>query len=82
MVKVFKDGTLIGLNTAREGFAPDSFINAAFHIGNAAFNFGAHRAGASPGRAIGFTGQIDNMKIEGTLKSNDTTPKSIAAKAK
>jgi hypothetical protein len=65
---VFKDGTLIGLNTGREGFAPDSFSNASFYIGNAGLNIGA-RAGVATG-AVGFTGQIDNLKIEGTLQSN------------
>jgi hypothetical protein len=68
VVKVFKDGTLIGLNTGREGFAPDSFSNASFYIGNAGLNIGA-RAGVATG-AVGFTGQIDNLKIEGTLQSN------------
>jgi hypothetical protein len=69
VVKVFKDGKQIGLDTGHEGFAPDSFIDAVFYIGNAGFNINA-KAGASTG-AVGFTGQIDNMKIEGTLKSNN-----------
>jgi hypothetical protein len=80
VIKVFKDGTLIGVNTAREGFAPESFVNAAFYIGNAGLNIGA-RAGVATG-AVGFTGQIDNLKIEGTLKSNDNSPKPTAAKVK
>jgi hypothetical protein len=58
VVKVFKDGTPIGLASPLECFAPDSFINAAFHIG------------ARVDAPNGFIGQIDNMKIEGKLRSN------------
>lgn len=73
VVKVFKDGTQIGLATRLESFAPESFVNAAFHIGA--------RAGAAPPLPIpGFTGLIDNVKIEGTLRSNNATVKSTANK--
>ena len=74
VVKVFKDGELIGTNTGLEGFAPDVFINAAFHIGG--------RVGTTTPVAAGFTGLIDNVKIEGMLKSNNTILKSTGIKAK
>ena len=59
VVRVFKDGKPIGTATVHEDFAPDSFQNAWFYIGA--------RAG-TPTPILGFTGQIDNLKIEGKRK--------------
>ena len=56
IVRVFKDGILVGQGTNCFGPAPRSFANAVFHIG------------ARKGISYGFTGQIDNLKIEGESK--------------
>ena len=53
VVKVFRDGTQIATTALQDGFAPDSFAKAAFHIG------------ARDGLINPFVGQIDNFKIEG-----------------
>jgi hypothetical protein len=53
IVRVFRDGKLIGQGTRDFGPAPGAFINAVFHIG------------ARDGIKVAFVGQIDDVKIEG-----------------
>jgi hypothetical protein len=58
VVRVFKDGAEIPTTTFFDGFGPKSFVNAAFHIG------------ARDGLKAPFTGQIDDLKIEGEITTN------------
>ena len=67
VVKVFKDGLLIGEDTNQEALAPDSFINAPFHVGA--------RGQADGKGAHFFRGQIDNVKIEGIRQPDPSTAK-------
>ena len=53
IVKVFKNGVLIGRGTPANGPAPASFANATFYIG------------AREGVKASFIGQIAHLKIEG-----------------
>jgi hypothetical protein len=53
VVRVFKDGTQIAATALQDGFAPDAFAKAVFHIG-------ARDRLINP-----FVGQIDDLKIEG-----------------
>lgn len=53
IVKVFKNGSLVGRGTLDNGPAPPAFVNAPFFIGS------RDRTSES------FVGQIDNLKIEG-----------------
>ena len=53
IVRVFRDGKLIGQGTGDFGPAPGAFANAVFHIGG------------RDGIKNAFFGQIDNVKIEG-----------------
>ena len=58
VVRVFKNGMEIAATTFFDGFAPKSFVNAAFHIG------------ARDGSKAPFTGQIDDLRIEGEITTN------------
>lgn len=76
VVKVFKGGMLIGTgstylgkDSAMDGMPPDSFINSAFHIG------GRAEPETTIPRAPYFVGQIDDVKIEGTLRLKPVTAK-------
>ena len=58
IIKMFKDGALVGRGTQCFGPAPASFVNAVFHIG------------AKEGVKNPFVGQIDNLQIEGQTAKN------------